>query len=206
MEIKRFISTVLDENIYLLSKKQDCLLIDPGGDNISEVVSYIKENKLNLLAILVTHGHFDHILSINELLDNFDVPIYIGKEDKEKLYDPSISLARIFNGTEYVINKDAKIVELNDNDNIFDDITVLHTPGHTSGSVCYYIESDKIIFTGDTLFKMAYGRVDFPTGDSYKMRDSLNRLLKLDSDIIVYPGHGDSTTIGEEYQNYYGSY
>lgn len=206
MEIKRFISTVLDENIYLLSKKQDCLLIDPGGDNISEVVSYIKENKLNLLAILVTHGHFDHILSINELLDNFDVPIYIGKEDKEKLYDPSISLARIFNGTEYMINKDAKIVELNDNDNIFDDITVLHTPGHTSGSVCYYIESDKIIFTGDTLFKMAYGRVDFPTGDSYKMRDSLNRLLKLDSDIIVYPGHGDSTTIGEEYQNYYGSY
>lgn len=206
MEIKRFISTVLDENIYLLSKKQDCLLIDPGGDNISEVVSYIKENKLNLLAILVTHGHFDHILSTNELLDNFDVPIYIGKEDKEKLYDPSISLARIFNGTEYVINKDAKIVELNDNDVIFDDITVLHTPGHTSGSVCYYIESDKIIFTGDTLFKMAYGRVDFPTGDSYKMRDSLNRLLKLDSDIIVYPGHGDSTTIGEEYQNYYGSY
>lgn len=206
MEIKRFISTVLDENIYLLSKKQDCLLIDPGGDNISEVVSYIKENKLNLLAILVTHGHFDHILSINELLDNFDVPIYIGKEDKEKLYDPSISLARIFNGTEYVINKDAKIVELNDKDVIFDDITVLHTPGHTSGSVCYYIESDKIIFTGDTLFKMAYGRVDFPTGDSYKMRDSLNRLLKLDSDIIVYPGHGDSTTIGEEYQNYYGSY
>lgn len=206
MEIKRFISTVLDENIYLLSKKQDCLLIDPGGDNISEVVSYIKENKLNLLAILVTHGHFDHILSINELLDNFDVPIYIGKEDKEKLYDPSISLARIFNGTEYVINKDAKIVELNDNDVIFDDITVLHTPGHTSGSVCYYIESDKIIFTGDTLFKMAYGRVDFPTGDGYKMRDSLNRLLKLDSDIIVYPGHGDSTTIGEEYQNYYGSY
>ena len=206
MEIKRFISTVLDENIYLLSKKQDCLLIDPGGDNISEVVSYIKENKLNLLAILVTHGHFDHILSINELLDNFDVPIYIGKEDKEKLYDPSISLARIFNGTEYMINKDAKIVELNDNDVIFDDITVLHTPGHTSGSVCYYIESDKIIFTGDNLFKMAYGRVDFPTGDSYKMRDSLNRLLKLDSDIIVYPGHGDSTTIGEEYQNYYGSY
>lgn len=206
MEIKRFISTVLDENIYLLSKKQDCLLIDPGGDNISEVVSYIKENKLNLLAILVTHGHFDHILSINELLDNFDVPIYIGKEDKEKLYDPSISLARIFNGTEYMINKDAKIVELNDNDVIFDDITVLHTPGHTSGSVCYYIESDKIIFTGDTLFKMAYGRVDFPTGDGYKMRDSLNRLLKLDSDIIVYPGHGDSTTIGEEYQNYYGSY
>lgn len=206
MEIKRFISTVLDENIYLLSKKQDCLLIDPGGDNISEVVSYIKENKLNLLAILVTHGHFDHILSINELLDNFDVPIYIGKEDKEKLYDPSISLARIFNGTEYMINKDAKIVELNDNDVTFDDITVLHTPGHTSGSVCYYIESDKIIFTGDTLFKMAYGRVDFPTGDSYKMRDSLNRLLKLDSDIIVYPGHGDSTTIGEEYQNYYGSY
>lgn len=106
------------------------------------------------MAILVTHGHFDHILSINELLDNFDVPIYIGKEDKEKLYDPSISLARIFNGTEYVINKDAKIVELNDNDVIFDDITVLHTPGHTSGSVCYYIESDKIIFTGDTLFKM----------------------------------------------------
>lgn len=206
MGIKRFISTVLDENIYLLSKKQDCLLIDPGGDNISEVISYIKENKLNLLAILVTHGHFDHILSINELLDNFDVPIYIGKEDKEKLYDPSISLARIFNGTEYMINKDAKIVELNDNDVIFDDITVLHTPGHTSGSVCYYIESDKIIFTGDTLFKMAYGRVDFPTGDSYKMRDSLNRLLKLDSDIIVYPGHGDSTTIGEEYQNYYGSY
>lgn len=206
MEIKRFISTVLDENIYLLSKKQDCLLIDPGGDNISEVVSYIKENKLNLLAILVTHGHFDHILSINELLDNFDVPIYIGKEDKEKLYDPSISLSRIFNGTEYMINKDAKIVELNDNDVIFDDIIVLHTPGHTSGSVCYYIESDKIIFTGDTLFKMAYGRVDFPTGDSYKMRDSLNRLLKLDSDIIVYPGHGDSTTIGEEYQNYYGSY
>ena len=82
----------------------------------------------------------------------------------------------------------------------------LHTPGHTSGSVCYYAEEENCIFTGDTLFKMAIGRVDFPTGDSRQMRDSLNRLFKLNENIVVYPGHGESTTIGEEYLNYYGTY
>lgn len=205
MEIKRFVTTVLEENVYLIIKDKNCAIVDPGGNTIKEVLKYLNDNKLNLECILVTHGHFDHILSINEILEYKNVPVYIGKEDKEKLFNSDLSLFRIFNGKDYEISKKANIIELEDNDEVFG-LKVLHTPGHTSGSVCYYSKEDNCIFTGDTLFKMSYGRVDFPTGNPRAMRDSLNRLLKLDGATIVYPGHGESTTIEEEYSNYYGTY
>lgn len=205
MEIKRFVTNVLEENIYLLSKDKSCYIIDPGGDNIDEVLKYIKENNLSLEAILVTHGHFDHILSINDILKFKNVPIYIGSSDKEKLFDSNLSLSKLFNGEDYIINSNANIITVKDKDVIFG-LEVIETPGHTSGSVCYLDNEDNCIFTGDTLFKMAYGRVDFPTGDARAMRDSLNKLLKLDSSIVVYPGHGSETTIKEEYTNYYGYY
>ncbi len=205
MEIKRFVTNVLEENIYLLICDKKCCIIDPGGNNIQEVLKYMNDNELQLEAILITHGHFDHILSINDILKFKNVPIYIGKEDVEKLFNSNLSLSRIFNGQDYSVLKEAKIIELKDGDTVFN-LKVLHTPGHTSGSVCYFDESDNCIFTGDTLFKMSYGRVDFPTGDALAMRDSLNRLLRLDGSITVYPGHGQDTTIQEEYSNYYGTY
>lgn len=205
MKIQRFVTDVLEENIYLLIDDKKCCIIDPGGNQIQEVLKYIKDNDLKLEAILITHGHFDHILSINNILKIYNIPIYIGKEDVEKLYNSNLSLSRIFNGQDYSVLENANIVALKDGDVVFK-LKALHTPGHTSGSICYLDETDNCIFTGDTLFKMSYGRVDFPTGDARAMRDSLNRLLKLDGSITVYPGHGQDTTIQEEYSNYYGTY
>lgn len=204
MEIKRFVSNLLSENVYLLSYDKDCIMIDPGGD-VEEVLEYIEKNTLKLQAILITHGHYDHIASLNKILKKYSIPIYIGKEDKEKLFDFNLSLSAFIDGKEYSLDKSAKIIEVTEGMKLFN-FVVLHTPGHTSGSVCYYAEEENCIFTGDTLFKMAIGRVDFPTGDSRQMRDSLNRLFKLNENIVVYPGHGESTTIGEEYLNYYGTY
>jgi len=168
---------------YLIKKGNSFVVIDPsyGYNKIKEIV---KNGKID--AILLTHGHFDHSNDIPFLLKDFNVDVYIHPEDIK--YLPfSIKSKDIFDG------------------DILDfgfQIKVMHTPGHTPGSVCYIFE--KNIFSGDTLFSGCCGRVDLPGSDPLKMRDSLIRISNLDDDIIVFPGHNynlSKTTIGYEKKN-----
>lgn len=200
---KQFINKIFQQNTYLLIDNKDCVIIDPGGDEM-DIIEYIKENELDLKAILITHGHFDHILNIKNIMEYKKVPIYIGKQDKKFLFDHKFNLSQ-FIDIKFELNDEYEIIEINDGDTVFG-LNCMNTPGHTLGSICYYDEKNKNLFTGDTIFKGTYGRVDFPTGDATMMRDSLNRILKMDKDIVIHPGRGPSTTIDEEYITYYGYY
>ena len=186
-------------NSYIISnEKKECIIVDPGLD-YKDVAKYIKEKYIPK-AILLTHGHLDHI---DGILYFMDLPIYINKLEEEMLYDSNLSLYYMVGRVSPFNKGNLNIYYVKDGDSINligMNIKVLETKGHTKGSVCYYY--DKYLFSGDTLFRGSCGRCDFPTGSFSDMKKSLNILMdKFDDDVVVYPGHGDSTTIYEERHN-----
>ena len=149
-------------------------------------------------AILLTHGHFDHIWGANELRRLSGAKIYAYEGEKELCEDAGKNVSRDAGRPETVqadfYEKDGALLELGGFS-----LKLIATPGHTGGSCCYYLEEEKILFSGDTLFEGSVGRTDFPTGSmSSLVRSIKERLLVLPDDVTVYPGHGDTTTIGDE--------
>ncbi|ACZ00924.1 MBL fold metallo-hydrolase [Streptobacillus moniliformis] len=208
MEVIRFENYDYTSNTYVIISDEKTYIIDPGSKNMTKVLEYIKENDLNLTAVLLTHGHFDHILGLPMILEYKNVTVYIHENEKEFLYNGNLSLLLWAQTNQSYLTpclENANIVTLKDGDRI-DKFEIIHTPGHTNGGICYYNKEEKIIFTGDTLFKNTYGRVDLPTGDSEAMWKSIAKILKLERDTIIYPGHGDSTTVAMEYSFYYSAF
>jgi glyoxylase-like metal-dependent hydrolase (beta-lactamase superfamily II) len=162
----------LETNCYILTKENNCLIIDPGAD-YEKIKNHLKN--YNVSAILITHNHFDHIGALNEIKNNYNVPVY----DKNNLEE-----------------KNYKI------DNF--DFDVIYTKGHTEDSITFYFKNDKVMFTGDFLFRNTIGRTDLPTGDYNEMMSSLGKIKKYDSSIIIYPGHGEESTL--EYEFKYNNY
>ncbi len=198
MEIKPFIYgdnyIELSANTYLVIDGKDCVLVDPGKED-PKIVEFIKENSLNLKGILLTHGHFDHMRGIIA----FECPVYIHKNDVELLNNPHLNCSDRFSRKNVSIDITPIEVEEGTEINLLSKpIKVIHTPYHTLGSVCYYIPEEKILFSGDTLFKDAMGRSDFVTSDPSLIKPSLAKLGALPDDVILYPGHGDLTSIGYE--------
>ena len=180
-------------NSYIISNdNKECIIVDPGL-NYKEASNYIK-SKYKPKAILITHAHIDHIDGIQYFMD---LPIYIHKLDEEALYDTDIALYPIFGRICPFSKGDLNIHLVNDLDEfelIGYKFSVLHTPGHTRGSVCYYY--DDILLSGDTLFQGSIGRTDFPTGSYTKIIESLKRIIDTyPENTIVYPGHGSKTSI-----------
>ena len=201
VNVKTFTYRSLDElmsNCYVIyDDKRRCFIIDPSC-NYDGVVNYIKENKLKPQGILLTHNHFDHIKGVNRLVKAFDIPIYIHEDDYDGLYDPEINFSAE-NDMRVVIDKPA--IKVNDYQvikGIEEDILVMHTPFHSVGSVCYYLNNNKMLFSGDSLFYLSIGRNDFKTSDPKRTRESLRKIFTLNDDVKVYPGHGISTSIGYE--------
>ena len=194
--IKKIVSTdIIDMNVYLIIDDNKCFIVDPGG-NYSEIEKVIKDLNLEVLGILLTHAHVDHTY----LIGKFNCPIYLHEKEVEilkysnlSLYD-SFSLDMPFNYLKLDLRKVKNNDEILLNDKI---IKVIHTPGHTKGSVCYLYENK--LFSGDTLFKESCGRCDLPTGSEVDMAKSLVYLIdNLDDSVKVYPGHDDSSTIKHE--------
>lgn len=175
------------------------ICVDPGY-NTDIIMKYIKEKEFIVDSILLTHGHFDHMLSCKSIQDAFDSKIYISEEDEKILYDPYNNYADMIH--KFDIDKINITKNINDGEilNIIGlDIKCISTPGHTSGGFSFYIEKEKILFSGDTLFKDTYGRTDLYSGDFEMIKDSiLHKLFLLPDDTVVYPGHGRATTIGDE--------
>ncbi len=181
-------------NCYIVTDKatKNTFLIDPGGEP-DRIKNVLKKNGLNLKFIINTHGHGDHILGNGY----FDAPVYIHRLEKDFLTDPDKNLSGMF-GFFFKTSKAAKLLE--DGEKILLDnleIEIIHTPGHTPGGIS--IKLDGAVFTGDTLFAGGIGRTDFPAGDEALLLKSIRKkLFVLDDDVIIYPGHGPESTIGEE--------
>ncbi|WP_312430294.1 MBL fold metallo-hydrolase [Lacrimispora sp.] len=190
----------LGTNCYVIYREslKKAVIVDPGADG-AYILDLCRELSLIPEAILLTHGHFDHILAVKDIKEAFpDVKIYAGKQEKEMLAEPSVNLSSSF-GMAYTVYADG--YEEDGALLILAGMTfkVLFTPGHTKGSVCYLIESENILISGDTLFLESLGRTDFPTGSQSQILSSIKeRLFVLPDDTLVYPGHGEATTIGHE--------
>ncbi len=202
MRIEKFDYNDIDDlfaNTYLVSdENNDAIIIDPSVDN-DRLISFIIAHKYNLKAVLLTHGHFDHIRGVNRLLKEFEVPLYIHEYDKEFLTNSYLNCS-ISEGKEIMINKDPILLHDNDILSLLKErIRVIHTPFHTKGSVCFYIEDCGALFSGDTLFKFSIGRDDLPGSDPRSVYASLEKLKKLDENTKVYPGHGPNTVLKTEF-------
>ncbi|GAA0178397.1 MBL fold metallo-hydrolase [Clostridium sediminicola] len=188
----------IDVNCYFIEHNKKCYIVDPGYER-ERIIKYVEDNNLEVMGILLTHGHYDHVGAI----DCFDVPVYIHKTEYSFLKTDEINGFKSHNKLKPYSVDDLNIVKIEDSDVIeFDDkkIEVIHTPGHTAGCVCYKFEND--LFSGDTLFKEAVGRFDFPTGDLNALKKSVVNLIdSLDDDVNVHPGHMDSSTIKYEKEN-----
>lgn len=174
----------------------ECLLIDPGAE-AARVESAVGGRKV--MAVLLTHGHFDHMLDAKPWLEP-GAKLYVHELDAPALGNPALNLSDMI-GSE--LSLDPADVLLHEGDVVREagiELTVLHTPGHTPGGVCYL--HGGILFSGDTLFNKSYGRIDLPGGNSRQMFESLQRLMKLSGDTLVYPGHGMKTRIALE-RGYY---
>ncbi len=195
MEIIYFPISANGANCYLVKTESAAIVIDPYAvdDRITEFLS--KNAELERF-VLLTHCHFDHILGADELRRLYGAKIIIGAEDEIGLMNSDISLSSWLGLEQNPFSAD-KTVREGDILNLGGtDFRVMHTPGHTAGSVCYIAED--VIFSGDTLFEGSIGRTDFPTGDYPTIKRSLERLRNLEGDYTVYPGHGNPTTLFRE--------
>ncbi len=192
------------ENTYILNEKLEAYIIDPGA-HFKEIDAYIKENNYIVKGILLTHGHFDHLYTLNETQNAYNCPVYIYHNERDFLFDPTLNLSSTLNSPIIFNNKDM-VITLDESSKLpigREEITLLHTPGHTRGGVCYKYK--RFLFTGDTLFKGTIGRSDLPTSNKRQLMDSLKNIVKKFRDnTIVYPGHGSFTTIlNEKHDNHF---
>ncbi len=190
--------TVCGTNSYIVDcNNGGAVLIDaPGSPEF--LLSEIERRGLSLKAVLLTHGHCDHTAAVAALAKETGCEVYIYELDRKMLSDKRLNLADYIMGGDYeCCRSEVKTVAEGD-DLTFGEVTfsVLHTPGHTEGSVCYLAED--ILFTGDTLFCGSMGRTDFAGGSAVRMKCSLNRLKSMDRELQIYPGHGEITDLGRE--------
>jgi len=200
MECKRFPLGPLLANGYLVwDDGKKAFFVDPGGDP-EDVIQFIEQNEMELEAILLTHGHSDHIGGLAQLsvLTN---DIYIHKDDIGLLSDSEANLSKYTCGAPLSFSLDVKKLSDGDIINIGDiAISVIHTPGHTRGGCCFYVDMkpEPLLFSGDTLFASSIGRTDFPGGDYGALIKSLSKLSPYPDETRVLPGHGPETVLGRE--------
>ena len=196
----------LEANCYLLeTDAKNAIAFDIGGDH-APLEALLRRNQLTLKKILLTHGHFDHIAGVAQLRLHTGAAVYIHEADLPLLQDDRRNLAALFGDAAVAPVTDA--IPQHEGDCISLDelsLTVLHTPGHTAGSVCF--RGDGLLFSGDTLFHGGAGRTDFPGSSRVQMQESLRRLGQLAGNDRVYPGHGGGSTLDEErrYNPYLGA-
>ncbi|WP_078545693.1 MBL fold metallo-hydrolase [Litchfieldia alkalitelluris] len=191
----------LQTNAYLLSNdKKECVIFDPGGD-ASRLQSLIQKQQLKPVAILLTHAHFDHIGAVDSIRAAYNIPVYVHEKEKNWLKDASLNGSQFFipdggvsvNEADHLITKEGTFTVGSFS------FTLFHTPGHSPGSISFYVKELEVVFSGDALFEGSIGRTDLPGGNHQQLITSIHeKLLTLPEETIVLSGHGGETTIGAE--------
>jgi hydroxyacylglutathione hydrolase len=215
MKIDCFALGVYETNCYILRQSEqaaDCLIID-AGFSIGKLVNFLQQQKLNPVALVLTHGHIDHIAGVNLLRDRFpEMKVYIHKLDAKMLEEPMANLSAISGAAFVTAPADVTLPAPASSDtsrgggtenDVIDlagvKLQVLHTPGHTPGGISLYLKEQGVVFSGDALFADSVGRTDFPGGSMTQLVSGIkDKLLTLPDETKVYPGHGPATTIARE--------
>jgi len=188
------------ENVYIYYDENSLagVVIDPG-DEAAAITKIINENKINVEAILLTHGHIDHIAAVNEIRELTGACVCAYAEDEALLIDPKLNMSAVFFGKNISVKPDVLLTDGERANGIGGRLKTIWTPGHTRGSACFYDAEEGILFSGDTLFLDSIGRTDLPGGDYETLIDSIkSKLLTLPDETRVYPGHYGATTIERE--------
>lgn len=199
LRVEQYVVGPVQTNCYFAinDETKEVLIIDPGasGKRLAEIV---EKEKLNPVAILLTHGHFDHAGAAAELSEHFHIEIYAEEHEKETLENPALNLSG-WEGKETAYHADRYLKDEQEIDLAGFHIRVLFTPGHTVGGCCYLFPYQNAVFAGDTLFAQSVGRTDFPKGSAAQLIRAIEeKLLVLPDDVTVYTGHNEITTIGTE--------
>ena len=197
MTLRTLCLGALDTNCYIVwDESRAAMIVDPA-DEADKILSVVAAEGLNVVAVVLTHVHFDHMLAAEAVGAAVGAPLYVGCGDEAALADPIRNLSGVFEMCPPMRLKADKILREADTISVGElTFTVMETPGHTPGCIC--ILCDDVLFSGDTLFYDSIGRVDFPGGNVPDMLASLRRLASLPQSTQVYSGHGPATTIGRE--------
>ena len=180
-------------NTYAIISDGHAIVIDPSV-TVAAIVSAVEQENAVIDAVVLTHGHFDHIVSIDTMRDAMDIDVYIHEDDAEMLTDGAKNAFLTFFGRDRAYRpadktlSDGDVIKLGDSE-----LKVIHTPGHSKGSVCYL--TDGALFVGDTLFAQGFGRFDLYGGNFEELKNSLSGLKKLDGELDIYPGHGEKSKL-----------
>ncbi len=199
MKINQLVVGVCQTNCYIIYNKDtnEAMIVDPG-DQAEDISMRCRMLGVVPKAILLTHGHFDHMMAAGKLKEEFHIPIYAAEKEVPLLADARANLSAMW-ARPVCIKPDCLVKEGDELDICGFSITVIETPGHTIGGVCFYIPEEEVLLSGDTLFCGSFGRTDFPTGSmSVLARSIREKLFQLPDVTQVYPGHESSTTIGYE--------
>ena len=200
MKIKKYVVGMIGTNCYLVINEEtkETVMVDPGAYP-AKVKNAVKEQGLKLKAVLLTHAHFDHIMGLSDVMEDVKVPVYVEEADLPMMTDGESNLSSTYVRGGYRFEEAVPVSDGQQLEIAGFQFRVIHTPGHTQGGVCYYIEEEKALFSGDTLFCTSVGRTDFPGGSmSDIIRSIKEKLMILPDRTTVYPGHNDVTTIENE--------
>lgn len=198
MKIYTYSLGELQANCYLLENEGKTIIIDPADEG-SFLLEEIQRRRLELVGLFATHGHFDHVMAVGEIQMSFPIPFSLHKKD-QFLIDRLENTAEHFLGYKPVVVPPSKVVHIIEKEVMLPGFSfkILETPGHTPGSVCFYFPEDASLFTGDTLFMGAVGRTDLSYSNKKDLWNSIKKLLALPEETTIYPGHGESSYIGQE--------
>lgn len=199
LDLQKSILGMVYTNCYFLKNKEtgEILIVDPA-DHSEKIFHKVEEIGGKPVGILLTHGHYDHILAAKDVKEKYDLKIYACEKETQMLKEPTMNLSG-YNGKACSIVPDVLLGDLDVFEAAGFSIQMIHTPGHTPGSCCYYLKDEHVLFSGDTLFYGSVGRTDLPGGSTGEIVRSLHKLVDaLPEDTEVFPGHDASTTIGYE--------
>lgn len=202
IKIKSLVLGPVSTNCYIVCNDQEkkCIIIDPA-DQAAAIIKTVESLNMTPEAILLTHGHFDHIGAAAEVKQHFGIKIYANELEKEVLTSSYNNLSNMMGGNPFILEADYNVRDGEKFEIAGFHIQAISTPGHTQGGMCYLVATDKerALFSGDTIFAGSVGRYDFPTSSGTTLFASIKKkLLQFEDDLAVYPGHGEETTIGDE--------